>query len=132
MVAILDVFKAGTVQQAVDVEYWVIAVTGVGIIIGLLLFGERVMATVGTHLTLVTPSRGYCIELGGRADAPACLPACLLLRRIHAYYPSQAPLPQAPSSPHPPHLPPPHTLSSSSPAAPLVGSIAVAHAKLRQ
>lgn len=45
-------------------RYWTIALTGVGIVLGLLLFGERVMSTVGTHLTLVTPSRGYCIELG--------------------------------------------------------------------
>jgi sodium-dependent phosphate transporter len=37
---------------------------GVGISIGLATYGYKIMAALGTKLAVITPSRGYCIELG--------------------------------------------------------------------
>jgi len=46
-----------------DAPYWILAYGGVGISLGLILFGRRVIETMGTKLTKVTPSRGFCIEI---------------------------------------------------------------------
>jgi len=54
-----------TPQQFADIDapYWILAYGGVGISLGLILFGRRVIETMGTKLTKVTPSRGFCIEI---------------------------------------------------------------------
>ena len=42
----------------------ILAVGGVGIILGLSTYGYKIMNTIGTKLTAITPVRGSCIELG--------------------------------------------------------------------
>eukprot|EP00937_MAST-01D_sp_MAST-1D-sp2_P003485 g3485.t1 len=42
---------------------WVLCIGGVGIVVGLWTYGERVMRTMGKDITYVTPSRAFCIEL---------------------------------------------------------------------
>lgn len=37
---------------------------GAAIVIGLLTYGYQVMRNLGNRLTLMTPSRGFCMELG--------------------------------------------------------------------
>jgi len=51
-----------------DAPYWILAYGGVGISLGLCLFGRRVIETMGTKLTKVTPSRGFCIEIMSAAS----------------------------------------------------------------
>lgn len=46
---------------------WVLLLGGVGIVIGLATYGVRVMATIGTKITELTPSRGFAAELGAAA-----------------------------------------------------------------
>uniref|UniRef100_A0A5K3F8D9 Phosphate transporter n=1 Tax=Mesocestoides corti TaxID=53468 RepID=A0A5K3F8D9_MESCO len=43
---------------------WILLYGGVGISFGLWIWGRKVMETVGTDLTTITPSSGMCIELG--------------------------------------------------------------------
>ena len=43
--------------------YWVLLVGGGGIVLGLLMYGRRVIETVGRGITSLTPSRGFCCEL---------------------------------------------------------------------
>ncbi|KAL5965653.1 Sodium-dependent phosphate transporter 2 [Taenia solium] len=43
---------------------WILFYGGVGISIGLWIWGRKVMQTVGSDLTTITPSSGVCIELG--------------------------------------------------------------------
>ncbi len=42
---------------------WVLLLGAAGIVIGLATYGYRVMATIGTHITELTPSRGFAAEL---------------------------------------------------------------------
>jgi PiT family inorganic phosphate transporter len=42
---------------------WMLAIGGVGIVIGLATWGYRVMETVGRKITELTPSRGFAAEL---------------------------------------------------------------------
>ena len=42
---------------------WILLVGAMGIVFGLAILGARVMATVGTKITALTPSRGFAAEL---------------------------------------------------------------------
>ena len=45
------------------VQPWMLAIGGIGIVIGLATWGYRVMETVGKRITELTPSRGFAAEL---------------------------------------------------------------------
>lgn len=46
---------------------WVLLLGGIGIVVGLATYGVRVMATIGSKITELTPSRGFAAELGAAA-----------------------------------------------------------------
>jgi PiT family inorganic phosphate transporter len=53
-----------TIPAAVPVPTWMLAAGGVGIVIGLATWGYRVIATIGKHITELTPTRGFSAEFG--------------------------------------------------------------------
>ncbi|KAJ4155034.1 hypothetical protein LMH87_000300 [Akanthomyces muscarius] len=59
----LDVWSHGVVNDQVDVPTWVLCFGGGAIVLGLLTFGYHVMRTLGNRLTLISPTRGFCMEL---------------------------------------------------------------------
>ncbi|MBT5702035.1 MAG: inorganic phosphate transporter, partial [Gammaproteobacteria bacterium] len=42
---------------------WILFLGGAGIVAGLAIYGYRVMRTIGTHITELTPSSGFAAEL---------------------------------------------------------------------
>ncbi|MAE93855.1 MAG: phosphate permease [Deltaproteobacteria bacterium] len=54
---------AGEVARKAPVQPWMLAVGGLGIVLGLATWGYRVMETVGKKITELTPSRGFAAEL---------------------------------------------------------------------
>ena len=57
----------GNIKKKVDMgddAYWILGIGGVGIAIGLLVYGKKIIYAIGTKLCKITPSRGTCIELG--------------------------------------------------------------------
>merc|ERR1712167_223605 len=52
-----------TLQDQNDM-YWILAIGGAGIVVGLATYGYKIISAIGVKLTAITPSRGYCIELG--------------------------------------------------------------------
>ena len=61
--AVLSVVSTGQVAQTAGVPLSVMLLGAVGIVIGLATYGKRVMATVGSGITALTPSRGLSAEL---------------------------------------------------------------------
>ncbi len=57
------VTSGGEVMQKSDMPIWILLVGGLGIVVGLVTLGYKVMLTVGTKITELTPSRGFCAEL---------------------------------------------------------------------
>lgn len=55
--------SGGEVLQKSVLPVWVLLLGGGGIVAGLLMYGQRVIATVGKHITDLTPSRGFACEL---------------------------------------------------------------------
>eukprot|EP00741_Cyanophora_paradoxa_P004834 tig00000836_g4690.t1 len=46
------------------VEAWILAFGGAGIVIGLSTWGYKVMSNLGNNLVKMSPSRGFCIDIG--------------------------------------------------------------------
>ena len=67
-----------------DDAYWILAMGGIGISIGLFLYGYKIIQTIGLKLCKITPSRGVAIELssalviitGSRLEIPLSTTHC--------------------------------------------------------
>ena len=59
--------SGGEVTQKAELPLWILALGGVGIVVGLATMGYRVMRTIGSQITSLTPSRGYCATLAAAA-----------------------------------------------------------------
>ena len=57
------VSSGGEVLQNASLPNWILILGGVGIVLGLTTMGYRVMKTIGTKITALTPSRAYCATL---------------------------------------------------------------------
>lgn len=55
--------EGGDIAGEAPVHPWMLAIGGIGIVIGLATWGYRVMETVGKRITELTPSRGFAAEL---------------------------------------------------------------------
>jgi len=51
------------VSQKAAVPIWILVLGGAGIVVGLATMGWKVMQTIGTKITELTPTRGYCATL---------------------------------------------------------------------
>ncbi len=63
MAAVISIVNEGVVTQKSAMPIWVLLVGGIGIIAGLAMYGQKVMATIGRKITELTPSRGFACEL---------------------------------------------------------------------
>ncbi len=57
----------GQIAAKATLAWWILPLGGFGIVLGLAIFGKRVMATIGTGITHLTPSRGFAAELAAAA-----------------------------------------------------------------
>ena len=55
--------SGGQVAQKSAMPTWILLLGGAGIVIGLITYGTRVMATVGSGITELTPSRGFAATI---------------------------------------------------------------------
>ena len=53
----------GEITQKSILPVWILILGGAGIVAGLLMYGRRVMATIGKNITELTPSRGFAATL---------------------------------------------------------------------
>ena len=62
--AVVGIVQSGGVVASKSVlPIWILGLGGVGIVIGLITYGHKVIATVGTRITELTPSRGFAATL---------------------------------------------------------------------
>ncbi|ART82075.1 phosphate permease [Oceanisphaera profunda] len=59
--------SSGEIAAKSSIAWWILPLGGVGIVIGLASLGHKVMATVGTGITHLTPSRGFAAQLATAA-----------------------------------------------------------------
>ncbi|MCE0557423.1 MULTISPECIES: inorganic phosphate transporter [unclassified Motilimonas] len=53
----------GEIASKAPLAWWILPLGGIGIVLGLAIFGKRVIATIGNGITHLTPSRGFAAEL---------------------------------------------------------------------
>jgi PiT family inorganic phosphate transporter len=59
--------SGGMVSSKSTLPLWILFVGGVGIAVGLITYGHKVIATIGTGITQLTPSRGFAATLAAAA-----------------------------------------------------------------
>ncbi len=57
------VTHAGDITAKSPLPLWILGLGAAGIVLGLAMYGHRVMATVGKNITQLTPSRGFAAQL---------------------------------------------------------------------
>ncbi|MDD3448871.1 MAG: inorganic phosphate transporter [Gammaproteobacteria bacterium] len=68
MAAVVSIVRSGgEVAQKAELPLWILILGGAGIVVGLGTLGYRVMRTIGTSITELTPSRGFCATLAAAA-----------------------------------------------------------------
>ncbi|UCB55915.1 MAG: inorganic phosphate transporter [Thiotrichales bacterium] len=68
LAAVVSIVQSGgEVAQKSELPLWILLLGGVGIVLGLATMGYRVMKTIGSGITQLTPSRGYCATLAAAA-----------------------------------------------------------------
>jgi len=55
--------SGGEIGQKSALPIWILILGGGGIVLGLLMYGRRVIATIGKNITELTPSRGFAATL---------------------------------------------------------------------
>ncbi|MBF9001617.1 MULTISPECIES: inorganic phosphate transporter [Vibrio] len=60
---VATVNSMGVIGAKSEIAWWILPLGGVGIVVGLATLGHKVMATVGTGITELTPSRGFAAQL---------------------------------------------------------------------
>ena len=63
LAAVISTATTGSIAAKSSLPWWVLAIGGGGIVIGLATYGRHVIATVGKKITQLTPSRGFAAEL---------------------------------------------------------------------
>jgi PiT family inorganic phosphate transporter len=68
LAAVASIIKSGgEVAQTAELPLWILVMGGLGIVLGLATLGYKVMQTIGTRITQLTPSRGFCATLAAAA-----------------------------------------------------------------
>jgi len=70
--AILSIIETHTFKPVVHVPFELLLLGGIGIAIGILTWGYKVMETIGKKITEITPTRGFAAEFGAATTVLAC------------------------------------------------------------
>ena len=64
MAAVVGLVQSGgEVAQKSELPIWILLIGGIGIVVGLATYGYRVMRTIGSKITELTPTRGFCATM---------------------------------------------------------------------
>ena len=64
LAAVVSVVQSGgEIAKKAELVWWILPLGAFGIVLGLAIFGKRVMQTIGKNITHLTPSRGFAAEL---------------------------------------------------------------------
>jgi inorganic phosphate transporter, PiT family len=67
LAAAVSILTTGAISENSEIPAWILALGGVGIVIGLATWGWRVILTIGKKITELTPTRGFSAEFGAAA-----------------------------------------------------------------
>ncbi|MCS5709517.1 inorganic phosphate transporter [Candidatus Berkiella cookevillensis] len=59
LAAIEQLVTSGKITEAQEIPVWILLLGSLGIVLGLIMYGHKVIATVGSGITELTPTRGF-------------------------------------------------------------------------
>ena len=62
----------GQIGSKTPVPWWLLAMGGVGIVVGLATYGYKVIRSIGKKITEITPTRGFSAEFGTASTVLVC------------------------------------------------------------
>lgn len=83
LAAVVSILNTGSVEMKVQMPLWILTLGGTCIVVGLLIWGMRVMETVGKKITEITPSRGFSAEFAAATVVLACSKMGLPISTTH-------------------------------------------------
>ena len=83
LAAVVSILNEGSVAMKVEMPAWILGLGGGGIVLGLFVWGAKVMKTVGEKLTELTPSRGFCAEFAAATVVLICSQMGLPISTTH-------------------------------------------------
>lgn len=63
LTGIVEATRAGSMGEGGEPQFWVVVIGALGISLGILLFGPRLIRIVGEEITKLNPMRAYCVSL---------------------------------------------------------------------
>ena len=83
LAAVVAILKDGQVHMKVVMPTWILGLGGGFIVFGLLVWGAKVMATIGEKITELTPSRGFAATFGAATVVLICSKLGLPISTTH-------------------------------------------------
>ncbi len=85
LAAVVEIIGNDSVQlqKKIPVPFWVLMLGGTGIVLGLATYGYRVMRTVGSKITQLTPSRGIAADVAAMSTVLLCSRLSLPVSTTH-------------------------------------------------
>ena len=83
LAAVVSILKSGSVEMKVQMPLWILALGGTCIVFGLMIWGTRVMETIGKKITEITPSRGFSAEFAAATVVLICSKMGLPISTTH-------------------------------------------------
>jgi PiT family inorganic phosphate transporter len=69
---IIPLATTGIMDSSASIPTWLLALGGIGITVGCLTWGRRVMKTVGSRITSLTNTRGFSVDFGAATTVLIC------------------------------------------------------------
>ena len=83
LAAVVEIARTNEIPKNVSVEFWILALGGMGIACGLLTYGYKVIQVVGTKITDMTPSRGVAAAMSASVTVLVCSKLGLPISTTH-------------------------------------------------
>ncbi len=83
LAAVVAILKDGQVHMKVAMPTWILGLGGGFIVFGLMIWGAKVMATIGEKITEITPSRGFAAEFAAATVVLICSKMGLPISTTH-------------------------------------------------
>ncbi len=72
LAGVIHFARGGAIGSKAPVPLWLLALGGVGIVVGLATYGYKVIRAIGRKITEITPTRGFAAEFGTASTVLIC------------------------------------------------------------
>jgi PiT family inorganic phosphate transporter len=83
LATVVSIAQTGEIGTMVEIPLWILVLGGIGIAVGVLTWGQKVIKTIGSRITDITPTRGFSAEFGAATTVLICSKLGLPISTTH-------------------------------------------------